>query len=112
MPYEIPLNVIEILKSTLYLLEHTIYPGKDGKAVSDLKKCITGAIQPWQQNLARPSATKKTQLPTSCNTVDACHIQGPSPMNIFPAPPISIVGSANESVPSFEFANCVTNITN
>ena len=45
MPYEIPLNVIEILKSTLYLLEHTIYPGKDGKTVTDLKKCINGAIQ-------------------------------------------------------------------
>ena len=44
MPYEIPLNVIEILKSTLYLLEHTLYPGKDGKIVSDLKKCISGAI--------------------------------------------------------------------
>ena len=44
MPYEIPLNVIDILKSTLYLLEHTIYPGKDGKTVMDLKKCITGAI--------------------------------------------------------------------
>jgi len=45
MPYEIPLNVIEILKSTLYLLEHTIYPGKDGKTVTDLKKCIAGAIR-------------------------------------------------------------------
>ena len=45
MPYEIPLNVIEILKSTLYLLEHTIYPGKDGKTVTDLKRCISGAIQ-------------------------------------------------------------------
>lgn len=44
MPYEIPLNVVEILKSTLYLLEHTIYPGKDGKTVDDLKRCITGAI--------------------------------------------------------------------
>jgi len=44
MPYEIPLNVIEILKSTLYLLENTLYPGKDGKTVTDLKKCITGAI--------------------------------------------------------------------
>jgi hypothetical protein len=44
MPYEIPLNVIEILKSTLYLLEHTIYPGKEDKTVMDLKKCITGAI--------------------------------------------------------------------
>ena len=44
MPYEIPLNVIEILKSTLYLLEHTIYPGKDGKTVVDLKRCINGAI--------------------------------------------------------------------
>lgn len=45
MPYEIPLNVIEILKSTLYLLEHTIYPGKDGKTVTDLKRCISGAIE-------------------------------------------------------------------
>ena len=44
MPYESPLNVIEILKSTLYLLEHTIYPGKDGKTVVDLKRCINGAI--------------------------------------------------------------------
>jgi len=44
MPYEIPLNVIEILKSTLYLLEHTIYPGKEGKTVSDLKNCIATAI--------------------------------------------------------------------
>ena len=44
MPYEIPLNVVEILKSTLYLLEHTIYQGKDGKTVSDLKKCIASAI--------------------------------------------------------------------
>lgn len=44
MPYEIPLNVIEILKSTLYLLEHTIYPGKEGKTVTDLKECIANAI--------------------------------------------------------------------
>ena len=44
MPYEIPLNVVEILKSTLYLLEHTIYPGKEGKTVADLKRCIVGAI--------------------------------------------------------------------
>lgn len=52
MPYEIPLNVIEILKSTLYLLEHTIYPGKDGKTVTDLKRCISGAIS----NLASETA--------------------------------------------------------
>jgi hypothetical protein len=45
MPYEIPLNVIEILKSTLYILEHTLYPGKGGKTVSDLKRCIAGAIE-------------------------------------------------------------------
>lgn len=44
MPYEIPLNVVEILKSTLYLLEHTIYQGKDGKTVRDLKRCIAQAI--------------------------------------------------------------------
>ena len=53
MPYEIPLNVIEILKSTLYLLEHTVCPGKDGKTVGDLKKCISGAIQ----NLAAMQAS-------------------------------------------------------
>jgi hypothetical protein len=44
MPYEIPLNIIEILKSTLYILEHTLYPGKDGKTVKDLKDCIVHAI--------------------------------------------------------------------
>jgi hypothetical protein len=53
MPYEIPLNVIEILKSTLYILEHTLYPGKDGKTVTDLKRCIAGAID----NLAAEAAS-------------------------------------------------------
>lgn len=55
MPYEIPLNVIEILKSTLYLLEHTIYPGKDGKTVTDLKRCISGAIDNLAEETAQPS---------------------------------------------------------
>ncbi|MGA8090186.1 MAG: hypothetical protein WCA10_23140 [Terracidiphilus sp.] len=55
MPYEIPLNVIEILKSTLYLLEHTIYPGKDGKTVTDLKRCIAGAINNLASEAAQPS---------------------------------------------------------
>jgi len=54
MPYEIPLNVIEILKSTLYLLEHTLYPGKDGKTVTDLKKCISGAIANLAAEDAQP----------------------------------------------------------
>jgi hypothetical protein len=44
MPYEIPLNVIEILKSTLYLLENTDYPVKNGRIVKDLKKCIADSI--------------------------------------------------------------------
>jgi hypothetical protein len=52
MPYEIPLNVIEILKSTLYLLEHTIYPGKDGKTVTDLKRCISHAIDSLRADAA------------------------------------------------------------
>ena len=55
MPYEIPLNVIEILKSTLYLLEHTIYPGKEGKTVMDLKRCITGAIDSLAAEAAQAS---------------------------------------------------------
>ena len=55
MPYEIPLNVIEILKSTLYLLENTIYPGKDGKTVADLKRCITGAIDSLVAEAAQAS---------------------------------------------------------
>lgn len=52
MPYEIPLNVIEILKSTLYLLEHTIYPGKDGKTVEDLKRCIANAMNTLAEETA------------------------------------------------------------
>jgi len=57
MPYEIPLNVIEILKSTLYLLENTIYPGKDGKTVSDLKKCLSGAIRSLAAEAAQSPGT-------------------------------------------------------
>ena len=53
MPYEIPLNVIEILKGTLYLLEHTIYPGKDGKTVTDLKRCIVSAMNTLAQEAAQ-----------------------------------------------------------
>ena len=56
MPYEIPLNVIEILKSTLYLLEHTLYPGKDGKTVTDLKKCISRAIAHLSAEDAQPDS--------------------------------------------------------
>jgi hypothetical protein len=55
MPYEIPLNVIEILKSTLYLLDNTIYPGKDGKTVTDLKRCIAGAIASLVAEGAQPT---------------------------------------------------------
>lgn len=45
MPYEMKLDVKEIAKTTLYLLEHTIYPGhdgtgKNGKAVTGLKDCL------------------------------------------------------------------------
>ena len=61
MPYEIPLNVVEILKSTLYLLEHTIYPGKDGKTVNDLKKCISGAIQSLTAESAQATADLEPQ---------------------------------------------------
>jgi len=53
MPYEIPLNVIEILKSTLYLLEHTVYAGKDGKTVTHLKKCISDAIDSLRAEAAQ-----------------------------------------------------------
>ena len=59
MSYEIPLNVIEVLKSTLYLLEHTLYPGKDGKTVTELKKCISGAIDSLSAEGARPLETRK-----------------------------------------------------
>ncbi|HMG86309.1 MAG TPA: hypothetical protein VK574_11210 [Terracidiphilus sp.] len=57
MPYEIPLNVIEILKSTLYILEHTIYPGKGGKIVTDLKRCIAGAIDNLAAEAAPPGGS-------------------------------------------------------
>ena len=55
MPYQIRLNVVEILKSTLYLLEHSIYPGKDGKTVTDLKHCISGAIVNLTEEAAQAS---------------------------------------------------------
>jgi len=56
MPYEIPLNVVEILKSTLYILEHTVYPGKDGKTVTGLRKCIGEAIDALRAEAAQAPA--------------------------------------------------------
>lgn len=44
MTYEISLNLSEILRTTLYLVEHTNYPGKDTPTVLDLKKCLKHAI--------------------------------------------------------------------
>lgn len=45
MTYEMNLDVKEIAKTTLYLLENTIYPGHDGtgknaKTVTGLKNCL------------------------------------------------------------------------
>jgi hypothetical protein len=55
MPYEIELNVAEIAKTTLYLLEHTNYPGNDGigkngKAVMSLKGCLREFINDFEPN--------------------------------------------------------------
>ena len=44
MPYQISLNLAEILRTTLYLIEHTTYPGKASNTVKDLKDCMMRAI--------------------------------------------------------------------
>ena len=44
MPYDITINLVEILRTTLYLLEHTEYTGKASKTVEDLRKCLLGTI--------------------------------------------------------------------
>jgi hypothetical protein len=44
MPYQISLNLAEILRTTLYLIEHTNYPGKTSATVKDLKECMMRAI--------------------------------------------------------------------
>jgi hypothetical protein len=44
MPYQISLNLSEILRTTLYLIEHTNYPGKASSTVNDLKECMMRAI--------------------------------------------------------------------
>ena len=44
MTYEISINLIEILRTTLYLLEHTQYDGKASSAVENLRQCLLGTI--------------------------------------------------------------------
>jgi len=57
MPYEIELNVTEIAKTTLYLLEHTKYPGNDGigkngKAVMNLKDCLQSFLNDFDADIS------------------------------------------------------------
>jgi len=44
MPYEVNLNLPEILRTTLFLIDNTVYPGKESKTVEDLRHCLVGAI--------------------------------------------------------------------
>ena len=44
MTYEVSINLVEILRTTLYLLEHTEYQGKTSNSVQDLRKCLLGTI--------------------------------------------------------------------
>jgi len=57
MPYEIELNVTEIAKTTLYLLEHTKYPGHDGmgknaKPVKNLKDCLQSFLTDFDAEIS------------------------------------------------------------
>lgn len=44
VPYETRIDVVAILTSTLYLLEHSFYPAKDSVTIADLAAHIRRAI--------------------------------------------------------------------
>lgn len=44
MPYESSIDIVQILRSTLYLLEHSLYAQKPSSTVEDLKLHISQAI--------------------------------------------------------------------
>lgn len=45
MPYTPILNITDILKSTLHLMEHTEYPHKDRPEIEHVKKTLREAIE-------------------------------------------------------------------
>ena len=53
MPYQVQVQLPEILRSTLYLLDNTTYPGKQSKAVADLRACLIHAIADLTQEAER-----------------------------------------------------------
>jgi len=44
MPYEPQVDVLQVLKATLSLLEYTDFPTKGSEAVASLKRCLREAI--------------------------------------------------------------------
>lgn len=61
MPYEMNLDVHQIAKTTLYLLEHTSYPGNDGigkngSAVTSLKNCLRKFLSDFEPETAKANS--------------------------------------------------------
>ena len=44
MTYQVPVSLPEILRTTLYMVDHTEYTGKESKAVAELRDCLIKAI--------------------------------------------------------------------
>jgi len=44
MPYQVSVSLPEILRTTLYLVDHAEYAGKGSQSVEDLRKCLKSAI--------------------------------------------------------------------
>ena len=44
MPNNSAVNLVQILKATLAILENTDYPANDSKEVADLMKCLESGI--------------------------------------------------------------------
>ena len=53
------LNLIQILRATLTILENTEYPANDSKEVADLERCLESAIATIEAALLQTSATER-----------------------------------------------------
>ncbi len=59
MPYQISIDLSEILRTTLYLIENANYPGKASATVADLKECMIRAIS--EIEAAKTSGTQSAE---------------------------------------------------
>jgi hypothetical protein len=56
MTYEVSIDLVEILRTTLHLLDHTEYAGKTSNSVQGLRACLVETIAELEESNAKAAS--------------------------------------------------------